>query len=538
MRTPVTTPSRSARRLAAILMAGGCLATASAAFAETLADAVAQAYQTNPGLLSQRAQLRALNENYVAARSNFGPRLSADASEYYDHSHYAAYAQNLDAISSGAEVVLSQPLFSGGRVGAAVQAAEADVRAGRERVRQAESDLLQRVVAAYVAVRRDQQILAVARSTVVVLQEQMEETRAKVDVKENTRTDLAQAEARLAAAKIQTYNAEAQLAASRAQYLNAVGQNPGELAPEPDLPGLPQTIDDAFTVAEIENRTLRAAKYTELGSRARVTAARAENLPSIDLRLQASRTPQALYVPAPYINSLTAQATVTQPLFTAGQTASGVRRAVETDNSDRLLIDSTRRNVVQALSQQWSQLSAARSALGADEANVSASETAFFGMREEERFGLRSTIELLNAQAELTNAQIGLLRDRYNEYAARVGVLSLMGRLGVEILAPGVTTYDPVQDFDRVKNKGALPTEQVVRVLDSLAAPSVGPPLAAHETVTPDQQLPLPPSPPSAANATPIRSVSSLMDATRAPLPGTESPTPLPPPPSAPVAGR
>ena len=326
---------------------------------------------------------------------------------------------------------------------------------------------------------------------------------------------LAQAEARLASARAQVFNGEAQLAASRAQYLNAVGSNPGDLAPEPDLPGLPPSIDDAFNSAESGNWTLKAAKYAELGSRARLAAARAENLPSVQMRLQASHSPQALYLPSPYINSLVAQATVTQPLFTAGLNASSIRRALETNNADRLSIDVTRRNVVQSLSQQWSLLAAARSALGADQANVTASETAFFGMREEERFGLRSTIELLNAQQELTNAQISLLRDRYGEYAARAGVLNVIGALTVDILAPGVAPYDPLPDFDRVKNKGALPTEVLVRALDSTASPTQHPILAARETTTPDQQLALPPPPVPAAEAAPLRPVTSLMDETR-----------------------
>ena len=514
MRTPVSTlPHRAHTGLAAALWLGCCIAAVGPARAETLAEAVTLAYQTNPTLLAQRAQLRALNENYVQARSGFGPRLSVDATGYDDGTHYGA--RHLSAESDSEQAILSQPIFTGGRASSTLQAAEADVRAGRERVRQSESDLLRQVVNAYIAVRRDQQILTVARNTATVLVEQLEETKAKVDVRENTRTDLAQAAARLASAQAQVFNAEAQLASRRAQYLNSVGQNPGELAPEPDLPGIPKSIDDAFNAAEAGNRSLLAAKYAELGSRARVNAARAENLPTIDFRVQASHSPQALYLPSPYINSVVAQATITQPLFTAGQTASAVRRALETNNSDRLTIDSARRNVMQGMSQQWSLLSAARNALVADQSNVSASETAFFGMREEERFGLRSTIELLNAQQELTSAQIALLRDRYNEYSARAGVLNIMGRLTVDLLAPGVAPYDPIPDFDRVKNKGALPTELLVHAVDSIASPAVGPPLAARETATPDRQLALPAPPPSAADAPPLRSVTSLMDETR-----------------------
>jgi outer membrane protein/S-layer protein transport system outer membrane protein len=500
----------------ALILASGCVPAL--ASAETLADAVTLAYQTNPAIQAQRAQLRALNETYVQARAGFGLHVSADGNLAYEElqGHNGRSGSiDLQGSSSTETLNLSQPLFTGGRTTTALQAAEADVRAGRERLRQQEADLLQRVISAYVAVRRDAQVLIVARSTVNALQEQLQETQAKTDVRENTRTDLAQAQARLAAAMAQVASAENQLSSSRAQYLNAVGQNPGDLAPEPDLPGVPANIDQAFDQAEAHNPTLLAAKFAELASRARVANAKTQNMPSVTLRVAAGRAPSAYYQPNPYLDSLTAQAVYSQPLFTAGVNGSQIRRATELNTADRLTIDATRRNVVQGVSQQWSTLAAARLSLAADQANVAASETAFFGMRQEERLGLRSTIELLNAQQELTSAQLGLYRDRYSEYVARAGVLNQMGVLSVETLAPGVSSYDPLADFDRVKNKGALPTDEVVRILDGLVTRAPGPPRAASETATPDRQVDLPAAPLSAAAQPPLRSVTELMEETR-----------------------
>ena len=505
---PVTAPFVSR-----LLACAAFVVAASPAAAETLAEAVAQAYQSNPTIQANRAQLRALNETYVQARSQFGPRLSASVTASYEH--FDDGTHRLSGTSDSQSLSLSQPIFSGGRYGAGLQAAEADVRAGRERLRQAEANLIQQVIQAYTAVRRDEQTVVAAREAVTALKAQLEETQAKVDVRENTRTDLAQAQARLASSEAQVYSLEAQLANSRAQYLAVVGHNPTDLEPEPDLPGLPEDIDAAFDAAEAGNNTLLAAKYAELGSRARVTAARTQYAPSVNLQVQGARSPQALYLPDPYSSSVVAQATVTQPLFTAGQTGSAVRRALETNNADRLTIDSTRRNVVQTVSQQWSLLAASRHAMVADQVNVSSSETAFFGMREEERFGLRSTIEVLNAQQELTAAQISLLRDRYSEYVARAGLLNVMGRLTVDLLAPGVQPYDMEADFDRVKNKGALPTELIPRALDSLVTGPADKPLPARETTVPDRQLDLPPPPPPAAEAPPLRSLSDLMKETQ-----------------------
>jgi TolC family type I secretion outer membrane protein len=516
-------PLVALRRAGLLASAAACLAPAclaSAAQAETLAEAVALAYQTNPSIQAQRASLRALNETYVQARSNFGLRASADVSLTHEKLEYDGSDRGVrnrptyEGEGATESLSLSQPLFTGGRATTALQAAEADVRGGRERVRQAEIDLLQRVVSAYAAVRRDQQIVSVARATVDVLQKQLDETQAKTEVRENTRTDLAQAQARLAAARAQIAATEANLSLSRATYLNVVGQNPGDLAPEPDIQALPANIDAAFDEAEKSNPSLMAAKYAELASRARVAVAKAQYTPNVSLRFSAARQPSANYAPIPYLDTLTAQAVISQPLFTSGLNGSQVRRATELNTADRLNIDAVRRNVVQGLSQQWSTLAASRLSLDADTANVAASETAFYGMRQEERLGLRSTIELLNTQQELTAAQIALLRDRYNEYVARIGVLNVMGVLTPELLSPGLAAYDPEAEFDRVKNKGALPTEQVVRVLDGLAAPGLGQPRPATETATPDRQIDLPPPPPAAETQAPLRPVTELMDQT------------------------
>lgn len=504
---------RASLRLTLIATAG-LWALGGAARSETLADALALAYQTNPQLQSQRAQVRAANEDYVRARSAFGLRASADANLAYEEVR-TPQGVHIEGRSSTETLSITQPIFTGGRATAGLQAAESDVRAARERLRQAEADLLARVINAYVGVRRDQQILEVTRAGVDVLRRQLEETEAKVEVQENTRTDLAQAQARLASAQSQAASAEAQLAISRSAYAALVGQNPGALAPEPDLGPLPGVFEEAVRAAEQQNHTLLAARFAEQGSRSRIAEARAQNLPSVNLRVQAGRGPSSLARPEPYLNSVTAQAFVSQPLFTSGLNASNSRRAVELNNADRLNIDATRRNVVQAVSQQWSTLAASRNALVADEANVRASETAFFGMRQEERFGLRSTIELLNAQLELTSAQISLLRNRSSEYAARAALLNVMGSLTIDTLAPGVAPYDAEADFDRVKNKGALPTEWAVRAVDGLVSPGPGALTPSRETGAPDQQLPLPPSPPPAATAAPLRSIAEVMAETQ-----------------------
>lgn len=460
------------RPLMIALTVAAAAAPAAAARAESLAEVLAYAYETNPGIQAQRAALRALDESYVQARAGYGLNASVNAGTMsYEVRRNGAKA---DAETENVGLSVTQPLYTGGRVHARLKASEAQIRAGREQLRRAELDLIQRVVAAYVSVRRDEQLLFLARDTVKVLERYYEDTQARAKVRTVTMTDVQQSRARLAQARTQLIAIEEQLAASRAQFLAAVGRNPGSLEPPPPLDQLPATIDAALNAAEANNPQLLAAAYTEQASRARVALAKAAGMPSVSARFEMRRDPLQPYQPGPYDESRSASVVVSQPLFTSGQIQSGVRQAVQENNRDRLTMEDTRLQVVQNVAQSWERLVSLRRQMVTLEEEVSANELAFYGVREEERFALRGNIDVLNAAAELSNAQQNLARARAAEYVARVQLLNVTGVLTPELLAPAVERYDAAKNFREVKNRGATPLEWPVRALDSLAAPPIG----------------------------------------------------------------
>ena len=194
------------------------------------------------------------------------------------------------------------------------------------------------------------------------------------------------------------------------------------------------------------------------------------------------------------MDTLNAGITLTQPLFSSGQLNSSVRQSIEENNRDKLLLEDARRSMVLSVSQYWDSLVAARRTLVTQEEEMKADTIAFYGVREEERFALRSTIEVLNAQAELQNAQIGFVRGRANEYVGRVQLLAQIGTLEVGNLAPGVQPYDPERHFKKVRYKGMLPTDLIVQTFDRIA-------------------LPMEPKKPKPADTTPIRPPSSELPA-------------------------
>jgi len=442
--------------------------------AETLADAIALAYASNPTLQAQRASLRALDESWVQARSGFRPSVSGSVTASYSETRIPALVGNIESNSGRAVLSLNQPIYTGGRVGAAVAAARGDILAGRESLRRVEAQILGGVIQSYMDVRRDQESLRIQTENVAVLQRQLEESRARFDVGEITRTDVAQSEARLAASVALRQSAQAQLAISRGSYTAVVGQAPGELAPPPSLePLIPATIDGAMDIAEQDNAQIRAAQYAEDAGRARVAGARAERLPSLSLQasLGQSGVAQPLLTDT-YTRSVSGAAVLTIPLFSGGLTNSRVRAAVERNNVDRITIEITRRSVIQSLTQAWSALIAARANIISTEQQVKSARLAAEGVHQEQQVGLRTTLDVLNAEQELRSAQLSQVNANHDAYVAAATVLSQMGHLTADLL-PASSKYDAKANFNKLRMTwGWVPWEEPVAMVDSVLTPN------------------------------------------------------------------
>jgi outer membrane protein len=484
--------SRRAGLLAAACSMGLMVGFASSVRAETLVDALTLAYQTNPTLQAQRANQRATDENVVQAKTAFRPNLSGSVDVSGSRTHLAdpvreivggaVVTRDTDKRSgSGAGLALSQPLYTGGRATANLSAAEADVLAGREDLRSVEQSVLGSVIQSYVDVRRDQERLRIAQENVSVLTRQLEESNARFEVGEITRTDVAQSEARLASARASLSSSQAILAASRAAYAAVVGQNPTDLAPEPSLAALlPASVEQAFDLVDKNNPSIQAARYAEQAAAARVAVAKAAYRPTVSARagydVDASRVNGAGEQFNDFNRAATGSITASIPLFTGGLTSSQVRAAKERENAARIAVEGAQRSALQQISTAWNNLLASRANLVSNQEQVRATRIAFEGVRQEQQVGLRTTLDVLNAQLELANAEVALVVARRDEYVASASVLQAMGVLNVASLAPSVERYDPVKSYDRVNHAfGWVPWEPVVQVIDKVGAPSTAP---------------------------------------------------------------
>jgi outer membrane protein len=247
-----------------------------------------------------------------------------------------------------------------------------------------------------------------------------------------------------------------------------------------------------------------SADFAEQAAAARVAAAKSAYRPTVSLNASVGYEGSVGSAPllglraGQYYNAITAGATLTQPLFAGGLNASRVRAALENDNGQRIAVETARRQAVQSVSQAWNQILAARIGVEANERQVAADKIAFEGARQELKIGIRTTLDVLNAEQELQNAQLALVNAKHDLYVANAALLSAMGRLEIQYLAPDAARYNPEAQFKKVRRKGALPWDGVVAGLDALGAPSVRKAPAPGPQVT---AAPLPPPPPAEAGS-------------------------------------
>jgi outer membrane protein len=449
-----------AASVAALLAAGSVSA-------ETLQDAIAMAYQQNPTLARARAQQRATDEQYVQARGRFGPSVSlSTGTTYNDHDQAPSGARAFGTLG----VTASQALFGSGGLSANLDASKATVQSGQQSLRSAESQLLLNVISVYTAVRRDQEALQISQDNYDILKKQLDQVQAQFEAGQLTRTDVAQSQARLSGAAASLASAQAQLDTDRASYVAIVGQAPTALEPVPDLPGMPKDFNAALQTAEQNNPDLSAAQYAADAATARVKAARSAFGPTVGVEVSSGQAGIAGHLGNfSDTQQTTVSARLSIPLFSAGLNGSRVREAIEGETAQKLTVEETRRGVVSTVSQAWSNMIAARSAVASTQEQVKAAQVAAEGVKTEQQVGLRTNIEVLNAEQELKSAQLDLVNAQRGQYVAAAQLLSVTGNLTAQALAPSTPVYDPKEHFNKVKSKGWTPLEPVVRVVDGAA---------------------------------------------------------------------
>ncbi len=446
---------RRSRLVAAAVAAVGLIAgSVPPAGAQTLAEALAAAYASNPTLRAARAGLRAANERVPQALSNWRPDIRVTGSVGKQRIDSESSSTSIDDRTTPLEATaeVSQPLYRGGRTEAATQSAENEVRAERSALVSVEQDVLLRAATAYMDVWRDQAVLELNISNERVLQRQLEATQDRFTVGEVTRTDIAQAETRLAVAQAERIAAEGTLSSSRAVYEEVIGSTPGTLQAPPQLEGLPAKLDEVVTLAVSRNPDVLAASFAEKAARRRVRELLGELLPTVEINASLSRAEETTQRDSDTERARVV-AEVTVPLYQQGAVSSRVREAKQITNQRRIEIEETRRRTEQEAISAWQALQTAQAQIRSFEAGVRAAEIALEGVRQENAVGARTILDILDAEQELLDSKVNLVRAQRDDIVAGFRVLASVGRLTVRDLGLPVDVYDPEIDYRNVRNR-------------------------------------------------------------------------------------
>jgi outer membrane protein len=435
------------------------------ALADTIEAALVRAYQNNPQLNAQRATVRSTDENVPQALSGYRPRISVTTSvgSQYTDVRESTTGSTATGIPGGsiihgvnaprsAGATITQTLFNGEQTANRTRAAESQVSGAREGLRVLEQTVLLSAATIYMDYLRDAAIVEVQRSNTRVLEQTLKQTQDRFNVGEVTRTDVAQSEAQLAAGKTQELTAESNLTTTRSNFRRIIGNEPTQLAPgSPVDRFLPKTLSGAVDLSLTENPNVTAAMYGIDVSFLQVKINEGALLPTLNLQASVQQSnEQSLTVLSSFGASAIAQLSI--PVYQGGSEYALIRQSKETLAQQRLNLeqvrDQSRANTVTA----WGQLVAGKSQVASAQSQVTASEIALNGTREEAKAGQRTTLDVLNAQQALVNARVALVTAQHDRVVASYSVLNSVGRLSPQVLNLPTTVYDPSVHYQQVRD--------------------------------------------------------------------------------------
>lgn len=441
--------------VAAVWMVAGVATPVSA---DTIEAALVRAYQNNPQLNSQRASVRATDENVPQALSGYRPRVALTASGGYQYTDLTAISlgQSVrlkgDQAPRSAGITATQTLFNGFQTGNRTRAAESQVSSAREGLRVLEQTVMLNAATIYMDYLRDAAIVEVQRSNTRVLEQTLKQTRDRFNVGEVTRTDVAQSEAQLAAGRTQQLTAESNLTTTRSNFRRIIGNEPGQLAAgSPVDRFLPATLSAAVETALTENPNVTAAMFGVDINYLNVKVNEGALFPTVTLQASAQQGyEQSISTPKQFVASAIAQ--ISAPIYQGGAEYALIRQSKESLAQQRLVLEQTRDQARATVVQAWGQLLAGKAQVASAQEQVRASEIALNGVREEARAGQRTTLDVLNAQQTLVNARNALVTAQHDRVVASYSVLNAVGRLSPQVLKLSTTVYDPSVHYHQVRD--------------------------------------------------------------------------------------
>ncbi|QPF81759.1 TolC family outer membrane protein [Bradyrhizobium genosp. L] len=426
--------------------------------ADTIEAALVRAYQNNPQLNAQRAQVRATDENVPQALSGYRPtaKLTVSGGYQYTDEQLSANTAPIHGTQNPAQAALTvnQSLYNA-QTPQKVRAAESQVSSAREGLRVLEQTVILNAATIYMDYLRDAAIVEVQRSNTRVLEQTLKQTQDRFNVGEVTRTDVAQSEAQLAAGRTQQLQAESQLTTTRSNFRRIIGNEPQNLAPgSPVDRYLPASLASAVELSLTENPNVTSAMFGVDINFLQTKVAEGALLPSVGLQATVSEGYQTQLSVNRLFNAA-ANVQLSVPIYAGGAEYSLIRQSKESLAQQRLVLEQTRDQARANVVTVWGQLVAGKAQVISAQSQVTASEIALNGVREEAKAGQRTTLDVLNAQQSLVNARNALVTAQHDRVVASYNVLNAIGRLSPTVMGLKTNVYDPSVHYHQIRDSWA-----------------------------------------------------------------------------------
>ena len=416
----------------------------------SMQKALDHTYKTNPEIKAQRKSLEQLDESANQAFSGWLPQASIDYSKGRQRNRFSGSTWT----SSDTEVrqlLVEQPIFRGGETVARTSSADHLVEAGRAELYNVEQEVLLRAATTYMDVVRDRSVLELSRNNVEVLGKQLQASRDRFEVGEITRTDVAQSEARLARSNNDEILAKGALTNSIAVFERIIGYTPEELAVPDNFPEIPANLEDAITMGLENNPSLISQEFRRESADDDVDVNVARILPDVTLRGTMRREQGAGIIGNSDFDNDAVTLNVNVPLYQSGAEYSRVRAAKSRLSEQRFQYSNVRDQVRQSIVQAWEDLETSISAIRATKEAIRAAEIALDGVRQEQLYGARTILDVLDAEQELFSAQVNLVRAERDRIVAIFTLLARLGRLTPDTLVLDTPAYDPEEHYEDVR---------------------------------------------------------------------------------------
>jgi outer membrane protein len=416
-----------------------------------LRKALVEAYLHNPELEAQRKGQNVVDERVPQALSGALPTAAISYEDGRRRTRFGSGAKWSFGQATTENLSVTQPLFRGGTTWANVKSARHDVRAGQARLTQVEQEVLLNTVRAYMEVVQTQAVVDLSKKNFDVLGKQFEAANQRFEVGEDTRTDVAQSESRLALAKSQLVESEGRFASAKASFRRFVGYDPDDALMPEKMPELPKSLKAAIELAKANNPRLREVNHRKESADYQINADVGRLLPSVNLRGTVNRQQGAGVFGNSDFDQDELMLNMSVPLFQGGAEYSRVREAREQYQQQRFLELDMSQQVHQQVVSAWENLQATEASMVSNQAAIDAAKIALDGVKQEQQYGARTTLDVLDAERELFDTEVRYITSRQNHVVAVYTLLSSVGNLTAESLDLEAPVYDPNKHFEDVE---------------------------------------------------------------------------------------